>query len=85
MSNGLSDYQKKIKAQTIVENMSLDADLADLSAKLDVLFNDTEAEVRESVSKDELAGLIQAINQGTADNVKISRYLELVNKLGLSS
>jgi hypothetical protein len=80
----LSEYQKKIAAQNIVEGIALDNDLSDLTSYLNTIFNDAPIEVAETTSKEELQSLITAINEGTANNIKISRFLELANRLGIS-
>jgi hypothetical protein len=84
MSNELSDFQRKIKAKTIVDNMQLDNDLSNLETHLLKVFADAPPEMREAVSKKELKELITGIKKGTATNVKIARFLELSEKLGLS-
>lgn len=80
----LSDYQKKIAAQNIVEGISLQADLTNLSSYINTLFNDAPIEIAETTSKEELQSLINSIKQGTANNVKISKFLELAESLGIS-
>ena len=80
----LSDYQKKIAAQNIVEGISLQADLTNLSSYINTLFNDVPIEIAETTSKEELQSLINSIQQGTASNVKVSKFLELAERLGIS-
>jgi len=84
MPRELSDFQKKIKAQTIIRNMALDEELKNLDTKLNNLFSDAPPEVKESTSKVEMEELIKGIREGTADNNRIARFLELSSKLGLS-
>ena len=79
----LSDSQKRTKARTILSNMALDEDLSELSVKLDGLLWQQPAEIKRAVTKDELSELIESVKQGTADNEKIARFLELAQKLGL--
>lgn len=83
MQRELSDFQKKRAAQNIIEKLALQNDLANLSQKLDELFNDAPIEVAEAASKQELEQLIAEINQGTATNNRISRFLELADNLGI--
>ncbi len=85
MANELSEFQKKIKAQTIVDNMQLNDDLSNLEAYLKQLFSDAPPEVRAATSKGELNELIAGIKEGTSTNVKITRFLELAEKLDLSA
>jgi Zn-dependent M32 family carboxypeptidase len=85
MANELSEFQKKIKAQTIVDNMRLNNDLSNLKPYLEQLFSDAPPEVRAATSKEELDELITGIKEGTSTNVKIARFLELAEKLGLST
>ena len=84
MSNNLSPFQQKTAAKTIAENIRLKAELEDLDTVISKLFADAPPAVRDAVSKEEVENLVTAINDGTADNNKISRFLELANKLGLS-
>lgn len=79
----LTEAQKGIKAKTKVEALQLDEDLGNLKAKIDELFNDAPIAVTETTSREELEELIAAVEQGTATNEKISRFLELVSALGL--
>ena len=79
----LTEAQKAIKAQTKVEALQLDKDLGNLDTKIDKLFNETPIAVAETTSKDELEELIAAVQQGTATNENISRFLELASTLGL--
>lgn len=81
MAAELSDYQKMIKAKTIIDNMQLDNVLSDLSVKLEKIFNDAGPMATETTSKEEMSELINGIKQGTADNNKISRFLELAEML----
>lgn len=85
MSNGLSNYQKKIKAQTVIDNLELDAELSDLRVKLEEKFAMAPPAAQEGVAREEVEGLVREIKTGTADNNKISRFLELAGKLGWSS
>lgn len=80
---GLSRPQRRIKAQTILWEMGLDQDLSDLSVKLDELLSHQPTKIRTEIGKDELAELVKAVQQGTKDNEKIARFLELAQKLGL--
>lgn len=83
--NELSDFQKKTKAKTIADNLGLAEDLSDLDQKLTSIFADKPPAVRDAVSKEEVSTLVAAIKQGTADNEKIARFLDLAGKLGLSA
>ncbi len=83
MAPNLSDYQKKMKAQNIIERLALKEDLNNLSETLDKIFKDKPTEVVDSTSKEELKDLISGIKAGTATNIKISRFLELADKIGL--
>lgn len=85
MTNELSDFQKKIKAQTIVDNMQLDKELSNLGAYLQQLFADAPPEIKKAISEEELSELIVGIKKGTSTNVKIARFLELAEKLGLGA
>jgi hypothetical protein len=80
----LSEYQKKIAAQNIVQGIALEHDLSNLTSYLQTIFNDAPIEVADTTSAQELQSLITAINQGTANNIKISRFLELADRLGIS-
>ena len=79
----LTDGQKKIKAKNKIESMQLTADLGNLKTKIDQLFADAPIANAEANSKSELEELIVAIKNGTASNVKIARFLDLANELGL--
>ncbi len=83
MTNELSDFQKKTKAQTIIDNMRLDGDLSNLGAYLKQLFADVAPEAKDAILETELSGLIAGIKEGTSTNVKIARFLELAENLGL--
>tara|TARA_B100001964_G_C13988107_1_gene489357 strand:- start:74 stop:331 length:258 start_codon:yes stop_codon:yes gene_type:complete len=84
MTNELSDFQKRIKAQTIVDNMQLDGELSNLKTYLKQLFADASPEVKDATSEEEVSQLIAEIKEGTSTNVKIARFLELAENLGLS-
>ncbi|EON74833.1 hypothetical protein ADIS_4734 [Lunatimonas lonarensis] len=79
----LTDAQKKIKAKTKVESLKLAEDLSNLKTKIDKLFDDAPIAVAKATSKQELEELISEVKNGTATNVKISRFLDLANELGL--
>lgn len=83
MSKQLSNFQKKRAAQNIVERLELQDDLSNLGDRLDELFHDAPVEVAEVTSKNEIKELISEIKKGTATNNKISRFLELAEKLGI--
>ncbi|MEQ8927063.1 MAG: hypothetical protein RLO81_14685 [Fulvivirga sp.] len=79
----LTDAQKKIKAKTKVDSLQLADDLSNLKTKIDQLFDDAPIEVAETTTKEELEDLISAINNGTATNQKISRFLEIASAIGI--
>lgn len=79
----LSDAQKAMKAKNKVEQLALGDSLGGLKAKIDELFNDAPVAVAEATSKEEMEELISAVKAGTADNEKISRFLDMASNLGI--
>ena len=84
MPKKLSNYQKQKVAKNLIERLKLKKDLNNLGGKLDELFTDAPVEVAKATSKEELSALITEVRAGTATNEKISRFLELAGKLGIS-
>lgn len=84
MNGQLSDFQKKRAAENIVERLELQENLQDLGEKLDEIFDDAPIEVAEATSKEEMEEIITDINNGTADNNRISRFLELAEQFSLA-
>jgi hypothetical protein len=80
----LTSFQQKIKAQTIVDKLQLDATFATLDVVLPKLFADAAPSMQDRATKEEVAALVKSIKQRTADNVKIARFLELGRKIGFA-
>lgn len=81
--NNLSEFDKKRKAENIVDRLALQEDLSNLQGKLNKLFDDSPIAVADSISRKELEDLIAEIKKGTATNNKIARFLELASQLGI--
>lgn len=79
----LTDDQKEQKAINIIKNMELQSELSDIQTTIDNLFNDTPIAIASTISKEELHELITEINDGTATNNKISRFLDIASSLGI--
>ena len=84
MSNDLSPFQQKRKAQAIANNLKLKAQLADLASVIQDLFNDAPPAAAAATSAEEMKELIDAIDAGTAEQNKIARFLELADEFGLT-
>jgi hypothetical protein len=79
----LTDDQKEQKAINIIKNIELQSELSDIHTTIDNLFNDTTIAIASTISKEELHDLITKINDGTATNNKISRFLDIASSLGI--
>ena len=74
-------YLQKIEAQNKLKELRLKAELTDLDAKLDALFEIKVPELKQLTTPEELKELIGAIQQGTAKNRKLERFLTLANTI----
>lgn len=81
--NNLSEFDKKRKAENIVERLALQDDLSNLQVKLDKLFKDSDIAVADSIPRKELEDLIVEIKKGTATNNKIAKFLEMAAQLAI--
>jgi hypothetical protein len=79
----LTDDQKEQVAKSIINNLELQSELSGIQTTIDNLFNDTPIAIASSISKEELHDLIAEINDGTATNNKISRFLDIASSLGI--
>ena len=76
-----TDPVLRAKAQTQLDNLGLANDLETFAAQLRDLF-ELQAPTLECITTpDELAALIEAIRKGTADNRRLTRFLEIANHL----
>ena len=76
-----ADPLAKIEAQTKLRNLELKAELNNLDAALDALFNVRAPEIKQITNPEELKGLIQAVRQGAADNNQLARFIGLANQI----
>ena len=72
---------RKIEAQTKLKNLKLKAELDNLDAALNKLFAITVPELKTLTTPQELKSLIEAIEQGTADNQRLERFIILANTI----
>jgi hypothetical protein len=80
MPNGVNPIGR-IEAQTKLENLKLKADLEDLDRTLDELFQVKVPELSDITTPEELKELIGAVEQGTADNHKLARFIDIANTI----
>lgn len=71
----------KSKAQTILENIALKADLDDLDATINNLFFVKAPDLKTVITPNELKSLISAVKQGTADNEELTRFIGIAGKI----
>lgn len=74
MTQILSEFQQKRKAENIVNRLALQEGLDNTQIKIAALFNDAPITVADSTSQKELEELISAIKMGTATNNKMQGF-----------
>ena len=72
---------EQIEAQRKLTELSLKTDLTDLDASLGKLFNVTAPEIREITTPAELKSMIQGVQQGTADNNQLAKFIGIADQL----
>ena len=75
------DPIRKIEAQTKLDNVKAKADLEQLDQALKELFQVKVPELSTITTPEELKDLIGAVEQGTADNQKLARFIDIANKI----
>ncbi|HEX8985815.1 MAG TPA: hypothetical protein VF767_10295 [Bryobacteraceae bacterium] len=71
----------KIEAQTKLRELGLKADLANLDATLNDLFSVKAPALKDITTPEELKRLITAVQNGTADNRQITRFISVADRL----
>lgn len=71
----------RIEAQTKLDNLALKADLDNLDATLNKLFNVTAPEIKDITTPEELKSLIAAVEKGTADNNQLAKFIDVANRI----
>ncbi len=69
------------KAQTELDNLALGDDFEILGAQLRDLFEIRAPSLRQLTTPEELADLIEAIRQGTVDNRRLTRFLDIAHHI----
>ncbi len=81
---GLSEEPDPVlqaKAQTQLDNLGLADDLETFAEQLRDLFEVRAPTLECITTPDELAALVEAIRKGTADNRRLTKFLDIANHL----
>lgn len=71
----------QIQAQRLLTDLSVKTDLGNLDTTLTQLFTVTAPEIKETTTPAELKTMIQAIQQGTADNNQLAKFIGVADRI----
>ncbi len=74
-----ADPIQKIEAQTVLQNLKIKAELENFGQAIDRLFAVKAMVLNDIVTAEELKSLISAVQAGTADNAKLTRFITVGN------
>ncbi len=77
----MSDLELKIDAKSKLSTIELQRDLATTNEGFASLWILKAPELKQIVTPDELKGLVDAINAGTASNNQLTKFVNIANKI----